>query len=863
MSHELLYTSAPRGLKPGSRGFCTVLSTQGMPAPLAIAVEALSGYRPLYPSNDDRASRNPVVYSHLKLQATGRTCHVLSRIADYGLDYSQRANKLAHHVILESTAERLSGGPANLLSMPGFMREEWSGEPKVVAIKPVTREPRPAHGICRQWQELTGDAGWAGVLAESFLRDPERLVILLFAPGQEILPLIAESLSLLPAEKRWDVTFSTYFTSLAPGTTCIWRAIVHDSKEAHESLRFVHALRIDLTEEGLPPATGGELVAAARSGTYAESTPRRSPPPLTRDDENSDEAESSDTIDEFRQTEQDSHNSANPRRLPPQHARPNSPIAYPVAQQAKRTGRSLADVIEEEAQRPPRRRWIWIAIPVVVLLIAAGVTIFVSWGNRRGSNIADDEKSLGAVATAVKPNEEDQKAAVKTPNDKTNIMRHSIDDGKPVTISHDKPTPKPSDTPNSDHTNTQNQKKEKISQIKTSVVVKNISVKKDISTKEKSTTLHSFAIPDREIKPNEKTAPSMKLFKPDWLNYKSRNGKAGIENIFVEKTVEITVARIVTEASKTTPKIFEYKIQNINNTEISMLRWCRIQILSNESSVKEVKFIDFPMNATDLEKVITKNGLQWTLPPDGFSEYNIKPKLILKTMKVVFDNQEYELVSTQNTSSTSWSLPCEEFEKTTYETLSETPSATRKKLTIEIEMNPVESTVPANFSFRLTNKESFLKPIEERLNKRLKNITNELRRLSEDVNLVEEQKTIRSTLGDIGIKKLINAEQSDNIRKSIADTVAGIEKQREGATQQKQMEIDENKKELELQGVDFDRTVKQINTLVRVSQCLNTVKIRAMHCFYVLSDAQKNSTSQPINVDVINFDDTPQAGANP
>ena len=153
MSHELLYTSAPRGLKPGSRGFCTVLSTQGMPAPLAIAVEALSGYRPLYPSNDDRASRNPVVYSHLKLQATGRTCHVLSRIADYGLDYSQRANKLAHHVILESTAERLSGGPANLLSMPGFMREEWSGEPKVVAIKPVTREPRPAHGICRQWQE--------------------------------------------------------------------------------------------------------------------------------------------------------------------------------------------------------------------------------------------------------------------------------------------------------------------------------------------------------------------------------------------------------------------------------------------------------------------------------------------------------------------------------------------------------------------------------------------------------------------------------------------------------------------------------------------------------------------------------------
>ena len=160
MSQELLYTSAPRGLKPGSRGFCTVLSTQGMAAPLATALEGLSGYRPIYPAGDDRASRNPVVYSHLKLQAAGRTSNVLSRIADFGLDYSQRANKLAHHVVLDKT-ELLPGGPASLLSMRDFMREEWAGEPKVVALKPVKREGHLASGPCRAWEELTGDAGWA------------------------------------------------------------------------------------------------------------------------------------------------------------------------------------------------------------------------------------------------------------------------------------------------------------------------------------------------------------------------------------------------------------------------------------------------------------------------------------------------------------------------------------------------------------------------------------------------------------------------------------------------------------------------------------------------------------------------------
>ena len=103
MSQELLYTSAPRGLKPGSRGFCTVLSTQGMPAPLATALEGLSGYRLISSAGDKGANRNPIVYSHLILPAGGRTLNVLSRIAEFGLDYSQRANKLAHHVVLDKT----------------------------------------------------------------------------------------------------------------------------------------------------------------------------------------------------------------------------------------------------------------------------------------------------------------------------------------------------------------------------------------------------------------------------------------------------------------------------------------------------------------------------------------------------------------------------------------------------------------------------------------------------------------------------------------------------------------------------------------------------------------------------------------
>jgi hypothetical protein len=273
---ELLYTSVPRGLKPGSRGFCTVLSTQGMVAPLAAALEGLSGYRPVFPIGHERVAENPVVYSHLKLQVAGKSWYVLSRIADYGLDYSQRTNKLAHHLVLDKS-ELPAAGPASLLRASGIMRESWEGDPKIVPPKPISRQPTAPSGVCQAWKEMTGDAGWAGALAESFLKDPNRPVILLFEPGQDLRPLIDESLSLLPAERRWDVTFSTYFTGSSQGITCLWRGIVVGSKEATESLRFVNALRIDLTSADFGRAEGGELVDAARKGVRPSARPAMPP----------------------------------------------------------------------------------------------------------------------------------------------------------------------------------------------------------------------------------------------------------------------------------------------------------------------------------------------------------------------------------------------------------------------------------------------------------------------------------------------------------------------------------------------------------------------------------------------------------
>ncbi|MCL4191087.1 MAG: hypothetical protein KJZ87_05035 [Thermoguttaceae bacterium] len=276
MSQELLYTSAPRGLKPGSRGFCTVMSTQGMPLNLAERLESLSGYRHVFTPPDRNAAYNPVVHSHFRITIGGQQFFILSRIADAGLDYSQRTNKIAHHVAL-LPHELPAGGPAWLMTQPGFMERSWQGEPRLLPAGRPVPKGNTGPAACRAWQAIAGDAGWGGVLAEGALTDPRRTIYLIFRPGTDVLALIAESLALVPPENRWNVSFSTYCAAIPPGVECQWRGVVEGSPEAKAARQAAAAMVLDLTGPlGPPPAS--PFVEAARSGRSV-ATPRPAPIP--------------------------------------------------------------------------------------------------------------------------------------------------------------------------------------------------------------------------------------------------------------------------------------------------------------------------------------------------------------------------------------------------------------------------------------------------------------------------------------------------------------------------------------------------------------------------------------------------------
>ena len=311
MTHELILTSVARGLDPKDHGFCPVAADSKISPRVVQYLTALSGYRYPVAELDKLFQWSPIAYSHLVLP--GELEHVLSRVASAGIDYQGRANALAHHVVLEET-ECPAENPAWFLALPGFHFSEWNGPPvrfsqgrpmpTLTNPPSLTRRQQIARQFrwldplkmaltdsvdleataylsacqsndeqivlasspttpCSAWQELTGDSGWGGILAETvFTGQP---VVLIYNPEQNILPLFVEALALLPAYFAWQATFCTYFTGLPEEIFCQWKGVIAGSEEVEPLVKDLNNLVFDLTAlmGEVPP---GKYVDFARSG---------------------------------------------------------------------------------------------------------------------------------------------------------------------------------------------------------------------------------------------------------------------------------------------------------------------------------------------------------------------------------------------------------------------------------------------------------------------------------------------------------------------------------------------------------------------------------------------------------------------
>ncbi len=272
MSIELIYTSASRGLNPGTSGFCTVAVTGGTSKQISSKLEMLSGYEFPFNISDSKVKLSPANYSHTRISVGTKTRSVISRIGFSGSDYSGRANKIAHHFLLRPS-ECLATGPADLqkiIQENAIYKSSWEDDPSELSEKHFDKltigsdEKNPR--VALNWQGIVGDAGWAGILLKAFVENKKTPAYVIFEAGQDLLPLFAESLSLLPEPERWNVCYSTYYTVLPPGCAYHWRGILTGSSAHKEIARFPNATVIDITKQ-LPRAEENRYSKAAREGT--------------------------------------------------------------------------------------------------------------------------------------------------------------------------------------------------------------------------------------------------------------------------------------------------------------------------------------------------------------------------------------------------------------------------------------------------------------------------------------------------------------------------------------------------------------------------------------------------------------------
>ena len=241
MSSELYYASAPRGLKPGSRGFCTVARTDGMTAAVVERLESLSSYLPVHASGSAASGLNPVGFAHWRIPVGTRSRSVLSRVAFVPADYTGRPGKFAYHLVLDP-AEQHPAGPAWMMMQADVMRVEWNENPKL--LPPRTLKKRDAQPGAIEAPD------WSRQLADSFANDAARPAYVIYDAGAEMLSGVHAAIGLLAPAARWQVTFNTHFTELPAGLTCAWRCVVAGTPAAHAAAQSkAKALVINLSQD--------------------------------------------------------------------------------------------------------------------------------------------------------------------------------------------------------------------------------------------------------------------------------------------------------------------------------------------------------------------------------------------------------------------------------------------------------------------------------------------------------------------------------------------------------------------------------------------------------------------------------------
>ena len=244
MPLQLIFTSAPQGLTPGRSGYCTVARHQAIPDRLAQLLESVG-------TPHERPEGE--TFTFRMLEAGGKNWCVLSRFIARGLDYTQRDNRLAHHLVFSLEEAALLPPPAAIAGRWKGWLNEWTGGPAWLEgeERPLQLEAQTPLTPAVTWREETGTgakAAWlinvSGPAAVGLLNPPET---------PRLLRLFAEAAVLL-GKFAWAATFTTDATTT--GSDGFLWAVNSTATAA----------TIDFTTAKSLPAPSGDIARQAAAG---------------------------------------------------------------------------------------------------------------------------------------------------------------------------------------------------------------------------------------------------------------------------------------------------------------------------------------------------------------------------------------------------------------------------------------------------------------------------------------------------------------------------------------------------------------------------------------------------------------------
>ena len=237
--YELVNTSLPNGLIPGTHGFATAALTKGTPDTLRMRFESFCAYKHRTGAHDATYFKeNPINWFHVVLPQGE---HVLGRVAPEKFDYTGRTNRLAHLLVFSQGEMPGVGGAYVLQKEMNRFATSWSGEarwldPDKLTLGRLRLEMPPKHADAPAWRAMFGESnglnlakGFARQLAKSMSSGGRTIYFktstMHDVDGTKLLALFADLVDLLPIADRQKVTFSTYPVALPQGTTCHLRGV--------------------------------------------------------------------------------------------------------------------------------------------------------------------------------------------------------------------------------------------------------------------------------------------------------------------------------------------------------------------------------------------------------------------------------------------------------------------------------------------------------------------------------------------------------------------------------------------------------------------------------------------------------------